>query len=420
MDDKIYNSINNSINSSEQEIITIQNSTIKKLNEQLSIYKSQIKEQREKIFSCDNLVINFNSLNNTYIKLKKDNEILIQKLSEKNKIINEYQILFFESKCKIVLTNQLNDILKEKINFIQTAIPQSENSEFIQKLNFFDEKIQKIKEECCKKEEEFKNKIFDKNVYNNNDKLNESERKISELKFELSLTKKINEDYAKEKEEINKKSNDIFKEKNKVNKEINEYKNKNKKLKEENEYLTEYFNNKGKEFQNILLNIRQSNNINMKELTQKDVIINNLMKDKENLYKEIENLNSKIILVKNIYNKKYQKLKDLVDSIEKEKKEGENKINEKYKDEINKLKDEINKYKNKVEDNIKNEDKYIKEIEELKSIIQDLQIEKNRNINKNNKTCFHDYENQLYYTCNYCNCKHILCKECQENYQNNK
>ena len=96
MEEIIQDSINNSISNSEQEIISIQNSTIKKLNEQLSIYKSQIKEQREKIFSCDNLVINFNSLNNTYIKLKKENEILIKKISEKNDIINEYQLLFFE------------------------------------------------------------------------------------------------------------------------------------------------------------------------------------------------------------------------------------------------------------------------------------------------------------------------------------
>ena len=137
------------------------------------------------------------------------------------------------------------------------------------------------------------------NTYTN-DKLNESQRKINELEFELSLTKKINQDYIKEKEEINKKSNDIFNAKNKVNKEINEYKTRNKKLKQENEFLTEYFNNKGKEIQNILLNIKQGNNINMKEITQKDEIIKNLMKDKENLYKEIENLNSKIILIKNI------------------------------------------------------------------------------------------------------------------------
>ncbi len=101
----------NDHNSTEQEIINIQESTIKKLKAQISIYKSQLKEQREKIFSCDNLVINFNSLNNTYIKLKKENEILIKKISEKNDIINEYQLLFFESKCKMLLINQINEIL---------------------------------------------------------------------------------------------------------------------------------------------------------------------------------------------------------------------------------------------------------------------------------------------------------------------
>ena len=419
MEEIIQDSIINDISQNDKEIINIQNSTIKKLNEQLSIYKSQLKEQREKIFSCDNLVINFNSLNNTYIKLKKENEILINKLSEKNKIINEYQILFFESKCKILLINQINEILQEKINFILSATPNPKNFEFEKKLKFFDEKFFKIKDEYTKKEEEFKKKFMEAKMDNTytNDKLNESQRKINELEFELSLTKKINQDYIKEKEEINKKSNDIFNAKNKVNKEINEYKTRNKKLKQENEFLTEYFNNKGKEIQNLLLNIKQGNNINMKELTQKDEIIKNLMKDKENLYKEIENLNSKIILIKNIYNKKYQKLKDLVDNIEKEKNEKENESQQNYENQIIKLQNEINDYKNEVEIFKNKENKYAEEIEELNKIIQDI---KNKQKEISNKNIFNSYERQYLYTCDYCNCKHVLCKECQDNYLNNK
>ena len=418
MEEIIQDSINN-ISQNDKEIINIQNSTIKKLNEQLSIYKSQLKEQREKIFSCDNLVINFNSLNNTYIKLKKENEILIKKLSEKNKIINEYQILFFESKCKILLINQINEILQEKINFILSATPNPKNFEFEKKLKFFDEKFFKIKDEYTKKEEEFKQKFMETKMNNsyNNDKLNESQRKINELEFELSLTKKINQDYIKEKEEINKKSNDIFNAKNKVNKEINEYKTRNKKLKQENQFLTEYFNNKGKEIQKILLNIKQGNNINMKEITQKDEIIKNLMKDKENLYKEIENLNSKIILIKNIYNKKYQALKDLVDNIEKEKNEKENESQQNYENQIIKLQNEINDYKNEVEIFKNKENKYAEEIEELNKIIQDI---KNKQKEISNKNIFNSYERQYLYTCDYCNCKHVLCKECQDNYLNNK
>ena len=419
MEEIIQDSINNDISQNDKEIINIQNSTIKKLNEQLSIYKSQLKEQREKIFSCDNLVINFNSLNNTYIKLKKENEILINKLSEKNKIINEYQILFFESKCKILLINQINEILQEKINFILSATPNPKNFEFEKKLKFLDEKFFKIKDEYTKKEEEFKQKFMETKMNNsyNNDKLNESQRKINELEFELSLTKKINQDYIKEKEEINKKSNDIFNAKNKVNKEINEYKTRNKKLKQENQFLTEYFNNKGKEIQKILLNIKQGNNINMKEITQKDEIIKNLMKDKENLYKEIENLNSKIILIKNIYNKKYQKLKDLVDNIEKEKNEKENESQQNYENQIIKLQNEINDYKNEVEIFKNKENKYAEEIEELNKIIQDI---KNKQKEISNKNIFNSYERQYLYTCDYCNCKHVLCKECQDNYLNNK
>ena len=403
------------INSNVNDIINIQNSTIKKLNDQLSIYKSKIKEQSEIIFSCDNLIINFNSLNNAYIKLKNENEILIQKLFEKNKIINEYQNLFFESKCKILLFNQLNETLQEKINFLLSITPKSlnQNTEFNQKINFFDSKLKKIKDECTKKEEELRNKLFETIANNKDTDTIDHQRKINELEFELSLAKKINENYAKEKEDINKKSNDIFNERNKINKEIIEYKNKNKKLKEENEYLTEYFSNKGKEFNNILYNIKQNNGNNIKELSQKDVIINNLMKDKEILYQEIEKLNAKNILLKNIYDKKYQKLKEIVDNIEKEKNEKEKEINRKDQNENDKLKEEILNYKKDIENFKINEGKYIKEIDELNKVIQNMK--KNKNINK---TDFHCYDNQFGYTCNFCNCKHVLCKECENNYLN--
>ena len=409
------NSINNSINGKENEIIDIQNSTIKKLNAQLSIYKSQLKDQREKIFSCDNLIINFNSLNNTYTKLKKENEILTQKLSDKNKMINEYQKLFFESKSKILLINQLNNILQEKLNFVLDTIPNNflQNFEVNQKFKFFDLKLQKIKEECTKKQEEFENKLLNKTLNINDDKISDSERKINELEFELSISKKLNDDYAREKEEITKKENDIFKVKNEANEEINEYKNKNKQLKEENEYLTEYFNHKGKEMKNILLSIKQGNNINIKELSKKDDIINNLMKDKEILYKENEKLNSEYILLKSLYIKKFQKLKKLVDDIEKEKEEREIDFQEK----IKKLEDEISNCKIEIQKYRENENKYIKDIEELKQIVKNP----GNDINLNNKynTDLNDYRNPLFYPCDYCNCRHFLCKECQIRYINN-
>ena len=412
MDDIFLDSINNSFLSNGKEIIEIQNSTIKKLNEQISIYKTQLKEQREKLFSFDNLVINFNSLNNAYIKIKKENEILIPKLSEKNRIINEYQNLFFESKCKMLLINQINEILQEKINLIQSILPMNilENSEFKQKLNYLELKLQKIKDEFTKKEEEYKNRLLEQASQINDDKVLDTQRKISELEFELNISKKLNEDYAKEKEEINKQSNDIFKVKNEASQEINEYKNRNKQLKEENEYLTEYFNHKGKEMQNILLNIKQGNNINIKELSQKDDIIKNLIKDKEILYEEKEKMNSEYVLLKSIYIKKFQKLKNLVDSIEKEKEEREKEI----KEEINKLKEEIDKYKNEIEKYKKNEDKYIKDIDELNTIIQN--IENDKNLNNKYAPCILHHDNQLNYICKYCNCRHILCKDCQNNY----
>ena len=231
----------------------------------------------------------------------------------------------------------------------------------------------------------------------------------------MSISKKLNEDYAKEKEEINKKSNDIFTVKNEANKEINEYKNKNKQLKEENEYITEYFNHKGKEMQNILLNIKQGNNNNIKELSQKNEIINNLMKDKDILYEENQKLNSEFITLKILYNKKYQKLKNLVDNIEKEKNEREKEINI----ENLKLKEEIKYYKNEIENMKSKEEKYIKQIEELKNVIKNFENYEKKYKNKNED--FPDnFENELFYTCDYCHCKHVLCKDCLNIYLNSK
>ena len=159
--------------------------------------------------------------------------------------------------------------------------------------------------------------------------------------------------------------------------------------------------------------------INMRELTQKDEIIKNLMNDKEILYNEIENLNSKNILIKNIYDKKYQKLKDLVDNIQKEKNEKENESQENYHNQITKFQNEINKYKNVIEIFNKKENKYIEELDELNKIIQNMKEQQNKEINNNNKL-YHNYDRQLFYKCDYCNCKHILCKECQNNYLYNK
>ena len=403
----------NDQNSNEQEIINIQESTIKKLKAQISIYKSQLKEQREKIISCDNLIINFNSLNNTYTKIKKENEFLNQKLIEKNITINEYQSLFFESKIKFLLFNQINNILQEKIFFLISKIPKniSGDADFEKKLNFFESKISEIKSNFIEKTEKFKNKLKN-SALNSIFDMNESQRKISELEFELSLTKKLNEDYAKEKEEINKKTNDIFNATFEVNKELDDYKNKNKKLKEENNFLTEYFSNKGKELQNILLNIKQGN---IKELSQKEDIIKNLIKDKDTLCNIIQELNSKYILLKNVYNKKYKKLKELVDNIEKEKKE-DNEIIKKYKNEIRELKEQYseleNKFKIEIEANKIREDKLIKEIEELNNYIK-LKI--NNNISNE---C--EKDNKFYYRCDYCKCNHVLCKECNDKYLINK
>jgi len=72
-----------------------------------------------------------------------------------------------------------------------STIPKNffQNFEFNQKLNFFELKLKKIKEEIAQKEEEYKNKnkslepIMNDNNVNN---ISDTQRKIKELEFELS------------------------------------------------------------------------------------------------------------------------------------------------------------------------------------------------------------------------------------------
>ena len=66
-----------------------------------------------------------------------------------------------------------------------------------------------------------------------------------------------------------------------------------------------------------------------------------------------------------------------------------------------------------------NEDKYNREIEDLKKIIEKLEND-NKIYNKSEEYLNKNCENHLFYACDYCNCKPILCKECQNMYLNNK
>ena len=65
------------------------------------------------------------------------------------------------------------------------------------------------------------------------------------------------------------------------------------------------------------------------------------------------------------------------------------------------------------------EDKYIKQIEEFKNDIKNFENYVKKYKNKNED--FPDnFENELFYTCDYCNCKHVLCKDCLNIYLNSK
>ena len=422
MNELIENSVTNK---NMQELIKIQNSTINKLKSQIDIYKTQIKELNERISSCDHLIIDYNSLNNNFSKLekelfclKKENYQLKSMINSRNKTISEFQFLFGQTKSKFALMDNLNDSLQKKINFLESQIKSGPkninidiNTDLNDKINDYNLKIKKIKDECNKSEKEFKIQeepqyqgvagvsdiMEQRKNFENDNNVNELEKEINELKLELSLTKKINEDLLKSRNDFNEKQFD----------KLNDLKIKNQELRKENILLKESLNQKDNEYKKIIFDINTENNIknniNEKELKEKEDMIYNLLNEKEKLLKIINDKEAEIISLENTFKKKYEILKNIVENIENEK---ENITNEKnnniniYKKEISKLKNEINncfgndrqniercieienKCKNMME-NIKNkEDSYKKEINDLKNEIKRLKLEKENNIKR--------------------------------------
>ena len=129
-------------------------------------------------------------------------------------------------------------------------------------------------------------------------------------------------------------------------------------------------------------------------MKQKDNIINNLLFEKEELLKKINNKDINSFLLEINYKQKYELLKAIVDNIEKENrntKYNENKNINFYKDQIINLKNEINKnnkenlkrfsefgniYKNMMENLKTKEEKYKNEIIALNNIIKGLEEER--------------------------------------------
>ena len=350
-----------------KEIVELQNLTIKKLKSQIDVYKMQIKEQSDKISSCDHLIIDYNSLINNYSKiekeisfLKNENNNLKILLNTKNKSITEYESLFLEVKSKFILFDKLNSILQNKIKYLELKLKSSNiiNSEIDQKLNEYNLKIKKIKDE------------YSQNLKNG---LN-SENGIDDIKLELLKNIKKDTD-------------------------IDEFIKKNEKLEEEKNYLKEILIQKENDMKKIILNIKNENDIKEKEIKK-------LLKEKEELFKKINNKEVNNLLIENSFKKKYEELKEIVDNIEKEKNNIQNnkdKNIDNYKNEITRLKNEINKYFINDKENLKkceeienkfkkvieeakiSDERYKKEIRELNNIILELKKEKEINIKKNNE-----------------------------------
>ena len=323
MNELIENSVTNK---NMQELIKIQNSTINKLKSQIDIYKTQIKELNERISSCDHLIIDYNSLNNNYSKLekqlfclKKENYQLKSMINSRNKTISEFQFLFGQTKTKFALMDNLNDSLQKKINFLESQIKSGSkninigiNTDLNDKINDYNLKIKKIKDECNRSENEFKIQeepqyrgvggasdiMEQRKNFENDNNVNGLQKEIDELKLELNLTKKINEDLLKSRNDFNEKQFD----------KLNDLKIKNQELRKENILLKENLDRKDDEYKKIIFDINTENNIknnmNEKELKEKEDIIYNLLNEKEKLLKIINDKEAEIISLENTFKKK--------------------------------------------------------------------------------------------------------------------
>ena len=398
-------------NKNMKELIQIQNSTIDKLKSQIDIYNIQIKELNQKISSCDHLIIDYNSLNNNYVELEKEffslkneNNQLKSMINSKNKTISEFQCLFQQTKLKFNLYDKLNEALQNKINYLESQLKSGQkninidiNTELNDKIKDYNLKIKNIKDEYKKDENLLQSQSFpsgepymppakNNNINYDNNKIFELQNQINNLKLELDLTKKINNDLIKNKNTLNVKGIS----------DLNEYKIKCQQLKDENNILKNNLFQKDKEIKKIMLNKKNENEIN-----KKDKIIKDLLLEKEKLLKKINEKEAQYISLENMFQKKYEILKEIVENIENEKNYLTNKedINiNRYKNEISKLKNEINKcfindkeniekcieIENKCKNIMENvkikEEKYKKEIEDLKNVIK--QLNKEKGINK--------------------------------------
>ena len=184
-----------------QDIINSKDKLINQLKRKIKVYEKNTEDQNLKLSKYDHILVEYESLNKNYSKLKEDIELLRAEnaqlkdiLNSKNQTILDFQGLFEASKSKFELFSQTNNSLKTKISELESKLKMypdmvKNNDNLNQKMAEYESKIQEIKDEFNKREEFYKVKLINQEKMNqNSSKANEDE--INELKNEVNKLKK--------------------------------------------------------------------------------------------------------------------------------------------------------------------------------------------------------------------------------------
>ena len=204
-----------------QNLLKSKDNTIKQLKRKIQAFEKNAELQNQKLSEYDHLLVEFNSLNKNNLQLKSDLEIISNEniqlkdiINTKNQTIVDFQSLFEASKSKFDLFNQTNAALKAKIAELEEKLKNYPNilknkEDLNQKMNDYETKIEQMKEEYNTKEELYKVKLNNQekiskesmNAYE--EEINELKKEINELKSNIDELKKNNDELA-----INKKSSE--------------------------------------------------------------------------------------------------------------------------------------------------------------------------------------------------------------------
>ena len=369
-----------------QNLLKSKDNTIKQLKRKIQAYEKNTEVQNQKLSDYDHLLVEFNSLNKNYSQLESDLEIIRNEniqlkdiINTKNQTIIDFQGLFEASKSKFDLFNQTNSALKARIEELESKLKMYPNilknkEDLNQKMNDYESKLEQMREEYNTKEELYKvklnnqEKISKSNLHSYEEEISELKNEINRLKNNLDNIKKKNDELVFNKktseENLNNKIIRYEKENEKLSKiitnlktnitdnellvktENNNQKNMIDKLKEELRNITKELTEKDEQNNSLTDALNQANNaINQSEteIQTRNNTINELMEEKTQLIKQLNDNQNDFNEYKNSSQQEIEMLHQKLLALEEER---ENLINDNENQitEVNQLKGELNKY----------------------------------------------------------------------------